>query len=316
MTWWKKFVVARGDNTQEKRRWMRMENQETSAVDQNDPPQSPSPRIKPESTSDPESQSFLPGPQIARKMLVAWRIGIMVPFLVAGCLLYLLTCSAPSWRADWSVVRLDLAQTDFDVLYDIAETVTGRKSDSAQSKRLLPKSSFVAARSAVVARDDEANEDLGVLSINMWGWCLKPESDTDGTTICSSESMWFNMDDLLGAATTTQAGLYTHTFSAILIHALIVHGLAMLAAMTAIIPIGLTTWRVFRSKNPTLQGGWFEHVSILFASLLCLVAWIIDRCLQANVSSKLSDTDVKAGYVSRLVVLFEMTNLLRAGWHQ
>ncbi|WVQ76848.1 hypothetical protein IAR50_006522 [Cryptococcus sp. DSM 104548] len=296
MPWWKKSV-ARGNSAQEKQRWTRMEDQESfSASDTNHPGQSLP--YKTDCISDPESQSFLSGPQIAQQVLIAWRISIVLPFLTAGCLLYLLTCSAPTWRASWSVVTIGLAVSDFNTLYDIAETITGSSSNSTQSNRrgLLDYPS-VAARFAAVVRDDGGNEDPAELSVNMWGWCLRPASDADENTVCSSEKLWFDLDDLLGAAS-TQAGLSDKTFSAALIHALIGHGLAMLAAMMAIVPIGLTTWRILRSKNPTMQGGWFEHVGILSAALLCLIAWIIDRCLQANVSSKLSGTDVEAGLAS------------------
>ncbi|WVQ84117.1 hypothetical protein IAT38_006262 [Cryptococcus sp. DSM 104549] len=271
-----------------------------SAPSQEKGPQQTPPPTGP-ALSDVEAQQLVTaGPALSKRVLIAWRLSIILPFLAAGCLLYLLTCSAPSWRANWSVVRIALPADEFKRVYQVGQSITGTSDDSTESTQNQTGGSAsrrdVFDRAAAVAStggDAWSSAVGGYMTVNMWGWCLK---SAESTTTCSSESMWFNMDSLLGTSSSTAShGLSADTFNSILVHAMIVHGLAMVAAMLSVIPLGLTTWRVFRSKDTDVQGGWFEYGSILAACLLCLISWIIDRCLEASVSSKLSDYKVTSG---------------------
>ncbi|WVN88006.1 uncharacterized protein L203_103204 [Cryptococcus depauperatus CBS 7841] len=228
--------------------------------------------------------------QYSPKILIPWRLAVILPLLTTGCLLYLLTCSAPSWRANWSVVKISVPNGEFGRIYDAAGAITGQSKNNTKRaavtmKRVPP------AQGGISVRDSGGNDEGGQVTINMWGWCVKPT--IDGDIRCSSQSMWFNMKDLMNILS---GNLTNGTFNSILTHALIVHGFAMLAVMVAAIPVALFTWRTLKRKQ--VQGGWPEYGILLFASLLCFISWIVDRCLQSNVSSKVPKYDIDAGLAS------------------
>ncbi|WWD22118.1 hypothetical protein CI109_106607 [Kwoniella shandongensis] len=252
-------------------------------------------------------------PSVSKPILIGWRIGIALMFLSAGSLLYLLTCSVPSWRVNWSVVRIFLPKQDFGLLYDTAKSTEPPNSTTIAS-RMHSEHAFGSADDRGNAGDHDAlakrvasqAEAYGYVSVNMWGWCLS--GDGAEQIICSPESMWFNLDDLVGKSPKLPAT----SFNPFLLHALIMHGIAMLAAMLAVIPMGLTTWRICRAKAPEIQGGWFEHGSVLVACLLCLTSWIVDRCLKKSVSHRVTAYRVESG--SAVVITGVSTILLFAAF--
>lgn len=85
--------------------------------------------------NDLDTQPFVAtNPGFSKKKLLLWRLSIVLPFLTAGCLLYLLTCSASSWRANWSSIKIELPSTDFDDLYSSGSTITGQSSIGLSSR--------------------------------------------------------------------------------------------------------------------------------------------------------------------------------------
>ncbi|WRT64924.1 uncharacterized protein IL334_001864 [Kwoniella shivajii] len=210
-------------------------------------------------------------PKIPKNVLIIWKVSIILMFLSAGILLYLLTCSDPTWRSQWSVVKVQLPSNQFSIIKSNGKKI----SQNAQTSSLAGE-----------------GEGGGWLSINMWGWCLQDSSKSE--TLCSSDNMWFDLDPLLGEKSTSDAPS-GDDFNFLLTHGLIIHALGMLAAMMAIIPIILNTFRTVRAKQPMVESGWFEHGTLLIACLLCLISFIIDRTLKLSVSNNLSDHKVISG---------------------
>ncbi|OXC69340.1 hypothetical protein AYX13_01900 [Cryptococcus neoformans] len=259
--------------------------------------------------NDLDTQPFVATiPEFSKGKLLLWRLSIILPFLVAGCLLYLLTCSASSWRANWGSIKIELPSTEFEDLYASGSTIIRHSSNSTSSRRDY--ANHVSAKPIHNKRvNDTDNASGGYLSLNMWGWCLKSIEQTTAI-MCSSESMWFNMDDLVDSSSIHSRELIQDTFNPFLVHALIVHGFAMLSTMLALIPIALNTWRILRAQKPKINTSWFENITLLLASILCLVSWIVNRCLQASVSSKLLDYNVDAGLAS--IIMGVLSILLAA----
>ncbi|WVQ97894.1 hypothetical protein IAU59_005011 [Kwoniella sp. CBS 9459] len=228
--------------------------------------------------------SIVRPPVLSTKLLVGWRIAIILPFLAAGCLLYLLTCSAPSWRSDWSVVKVKLEKSDWTGIYQQGLALSG----GGENAEIADEADDAA----------EGGAGGGWLSVNMWGWCLQDASGSE--TICSGENMWFDLDELLGeeSKSSTPSG---DDFNFLLTHGLVIHGFGMLAAMMALIPIGLNTFRTIRAKNGTVQSNWFEHGTILVACALCLASYIIDRCLKSSVASNLEGYTVTSGHANTVI---------------
>ncbi|KAK8846822.1 hypothetical protein IAR55_005910 [Kwoniella newhampshirensis] len=249
-------------------------------------------------------------PRVSKKLLVIWRVWVILLFLAAGSLLYLLTSSSPSWRANWSVVTIGIPEDEFRHLYH-----TGQFSRSLQSgprNEVMDSTVEVGplnlthsphrpitsdrgfTRDTTTAIDSRAGQGgtVGLLSVNMWGWCLKGR-DVE-KVICSPERMWFDLNSLFTSSTNPNA-VSSASFNPNLLHALILHGIAMLVAMLALIPIGLETWRICRAREPDIQEGWFEHGSVITTCLLCMLSWIIDRSLRASVANRLPSYQVKSG---------------------
>lgn len=86
--------------------------------------------------NDPDTQQFVATiPEFSKGKLLLWRLSIILPFLVAGCLMYLLTCSASSWRANWSSIKIELPSTEFEDLYASGSTIIRHSSNSTSSRR-------------------------------------------------------------------------------------------------------------------------------------------------------------------------------------
>lgn len=87
-------------------------------------------------TNDLDTQPFVAtNPEFSKKKLLLWRLSIVLPFLTTGCFLYLLTCSASSWRANWSSIKIELPSTDFDILYASGSTITEQSTNGLSSRR-------------------------------------------------------------------------------------------------------------------------------------------------------------------------------------
>nr|KIR50066.1 hypothetical protein I312_01161 [Cryptococcus bacillisporus CA1280] len=228
-------------------------------------------------TNDLDTQPFVAtNPEFSKKKLLLWRLSIVLPFLTAGCLLYLLTCSASSWRANWSSIKIELPSTDFDDLYASGSTITGQSSNGLSSRRDF--ATYMSAKSIHYKRANDINDVLGgYLSLNLWGWCLK-STEQAIPIMCSSESMWFNMGDLVDSSSMNSRKLTKDTFNPFLVRALIVHGFAMLFTMLALIPIVLNTWRILRAQKPKVFHAIQPRTKTLLKVLILAGIWhYIDR---------------------------------------
>ncbi|WVF69984.1 hypothetical protein IAT40_004769 [Kwoniella sp. CBS 6097] len=233
--------------------------------------------------------SIVRPPVLSKNLLIGWRVSIILPFLAAGCLLYLLTCSAPSWRSDWSVVKVKLEQNEWTPIYQHGKVLSGGDGGSGEGNV------EVADEEGDVTEESEGgsgNGSGGWLSVNMWGWCLQDAAAKE--TVCSGENMWFDLDELLGKESKSSAPS-GDDFNFLLTHGLVIHGFGMLAAMMALVPIGLNTFRTVRAKDGTVYSSWFEHGTILVACALCLASYIVDRCLKSSVASNLEGHTVTSG---------------------
>ncbi|WVW78620.1 hypothetical protein I302_100579 [Kwoniella bestiolae CBS 10118] len=240
-------------------------------------------------TSATNDIPIIKNPKIAKKKILCWRSGIIVLWFVSACLLYLLTDSHPLWRNSWSVVKVHLPGGEWGAIESRGRGISGNvlhlptKRDDRYKRQ-----------EAEGKGDEEEGEetDGGWLSVNMWGWCLQDVSKTE--IICSGEDMLFDLNELLGEESRSSAPS-GEDFNFILTHGLIIHGLAMVTAMMAVIPMIITTFRSIRAKQPTIQGGWFEHGLLLAACVLCLIAYIIDRLLKTSVKNNLENHKVLSG---------------------
>nr|ODO03724.1 hypothetical protein L204_00061 [Cryptococcus depauperatus CBS 7855] len=241
---------------------------------------------KPATTQDDSNEGLYTAldRQYSPKILIPWRIAVILPLLTTGCLLYLLTCSAPSWRANWSVVKISVPNGEFGRIYDAAGAITGQSKNNTKRASVTMKR-VPSAQGDISVRDSGGNDEGGQVTINMWGWCVKPT--IDGDIRCSSPSMWFNMKDLMNILS---GSLTNSTFNSILTHALIVHGFAMLAVMAAAIPVALFTWRTLKRSR------WLAR--IWNPSICKFTMFYLNRCLQSNVSSKVPKYDIDAGLAS------------------
>ncbi|EAL21161.1 hypothetical protein CNBD5370 [Cryptococcus deneoformans B-3501A] len=226
-------------------------------------------QLKPDDANDLDTQPFVATiPEFSKGKLLLWRLSIILPFLTAGCLLYLLTCSTSSWRANWSSIKIELPSTEFESLYASGSTITRESSNSTPSRRDY--ANKVSAKPIHNKRVNNTDDALGGhLSLNMWGWCLKSTEQTTAI-MCSSESMWFSMDDLVDSSSTRSRELTTDTFNHFLVHALIVHGFAMLSTMLALIPIVLNTWRILRAQKPKVFHAIQPRTKILLRVLIAV----------------------------------------------
>ncbi|OCF37483.1 hypothetical protein I316_00607 [Kwoniella heveanensis BCC8398] len=206
--------------------------------------------------------SIVRPPVLSKRLLIGWRICILLPFLAAGCLLYLLTCSAPSWRSDWSVVKVKLEKNEWTPIYQHGKMLSGGGENIEIADQ----------EGGSTTEDGDNGRGGGWLSVNMWGWCLQDASASE--TICSGENMWFDLDELLGEESSRSSAPSGDDFNFLLTHGLVIHGFGMLAAMMALIPIGLNTFRMIRAKDPT---------------------YVIDRCLKSSVADNLTNHTVKSG---------------------
>lgn len=78
------------------------------------------------------------------------------------------------------------------------------------------------------------------------------------------------MDDLVDSSSTRSRELTTDTFNHFLVHALIVHGFAMLSTMLALIPIVLNTWRILRAQKPKVFHAIQPRTKILLRVLIAV----------------------------------------------
>nr|XP_019008649.1 uncharacterized protein I206_06331 [Kwoniella pini CBS 10737]OCF47430.1 hypothetical protein I206_06331 [Kwoniella pini CBS 10737] len=193
-------------------------------------------------------------PSIPKKKLIIWRISIILLFIIPSCLLYLITCSNPSWRTNWSVVKIHLSSQEWGTISSKGKNI-GISYNATLTRRIMDE-------------EEEGLTDGGWLSVNMWGWCLQDISKTE--TICSTENMLFDLDKLLGEQSISSAPS-GDDFNFLLTHGLILHGITMVIAMTAIIPMVLMLYRTIKAKNPTVESGWFEHGILLTGNTLCLI---------------------------------------------
>ncbi|KIR36430.1 hypothetical protein I310_00559 [Cryptococcus deuterogattii CA1014] len=173
--------------------------------------------------NDFDTQPFVAtNPVFSKKKLLLWRLSIALPFLTTGCFLYLLTSSASSWRANWSSIKIELPSTDFDNLYASGSTITGQSTNGLSSRRNF--ATYMSAKPIHYKRVNDIDDVLGgYLSLNLWGWCLK-STEQAVPIMCSSESMWFSMDDLVDSSSMNSRKLTKDIFNPFLVHALIVHG--------------------------------------------------------------------------------------------
>lgn len=154
-------------------------------------------QLKPDDANDLDTQPFVATiPEFSKGKLLLWRLSIILPFLTAGCLLYLLTCSTSSWRANWSSIKIELPSTEFESLYASGSTITRESSNSTPSRRdyankgkhqikcddriqYLIRQCQVSAKPIHNKRVNNTDDALGGhLSLNMWGWCLKSTEQT------------------------------------------------------------------------------------------------------------------------------------------
>ncbi|OCF76791.1 hypothetical protein I204_02493 [Kwoniella mangroviensis CBS 8886] len=247
------------------------------------------PTLSRSTTSATNQIPIIKNPKISKKKLIGWRVGIIVCWFVSVTLLYLLTCSNPLWRNTWSVVKVHLPSNEWDLVESKAKGI----SDNVLN---LPTERQQIEDDHKDEEDDDEEEgevkDGGWLTVNMWGWCLQDIPKTE--IICSGENMLFDLDELLGEESRSSAPS-GDDFNFLLTHGLIIHGIAMVTAMIAIIPISITTFRIIRARQPMVQSGWFEHGTLLTACTLCLIAYIIDRILKTSVKHNLLDHRVSSG---------------------
>ncbi|WWD07821.1 hypothetical protein V865_005927 [Kwoniella europaea PYCC6329] len=245
------------------------------------------PTLSRSTTSATNQIPIIKNPKISKKKLIGWRVGIIVCWFVSATLLYLLTCSNPLWRNTWSVVKVHLPSDEWGSVESKAKEI----SDNVLN---LPTKRQQIEDDNKDEEDDDEEEvnDGGWLTVNMWGWCLQDIRKTE--IICSGENMLFDLDQLLGEESRASAPS-GDDFNFLFTHGLIIHGIAMVTAMIAIMPISITTFRIVRARQPTVQSGWFEHGTLLTACTLCLIAYIIDRILKTSVKNNLHDHRVLSG---------------------
>nr|XP_018265529.1 uncharacterized protein I303_01895 [Kwoniella dejecticola CBS 10117]OBR87687.1 hypothetical protein I303_01895 [Kwoniella dejecticola CBS 10117] len=116
-----------------------------------------------------EDHSRFKIPSIPKEKMIIWRISIILLFIIPACLLYLITCSDPSWRTNWSVVKVHLPSQEWGIISSKGRQL-GRSYTANITKR---------AEENGEEADNAETEDGGWLSVNMWGWCLQGISKTE-----------------------------------------------------------------------------------------------------------------------------------------
>ncbi|WWC87054.1 uncharacterized protein L201_001939 [Kwoniella dendrophila CBS 6074] len=266
-------------------------------------------------------------PKIPKNVSIMWRVLIIALFIVSACLLYLLNCSDVSWRIKWSVVKVDLPSNDWGTISNQARLLSdiiirkGASKDNdndnnnnSNEKRGDDEDDVDGNEEKGEVPDNKGQGSVaGSLSVNMWGWCL--QDSTKAETICSGASMLFDLDDLLGDDAKSN-GLSGKDFNFLLLHGLVIHGIAMVSTMTALIPISINTFRTIRSKILTLESSWFEHGTLLTGCVLCLIAYVIDKMLNNSVNNNLPNYKVTSGQgliVAGIATLLILITLLISG---
>ncbi|ORX34520.1 hypothetical protein BD324DRAFT_636223 [Kockovaella imperatae] len=234
----------------------------TEAPDKTDPP------TYDESQADAQSGDSEKGKQGGaqkKELALWWSFAPLLPLLIGLFLLFIVTCSASRLRADFALIKIQLDAEDYSALYTATlDQQTRRKRDAA-----------------------------GYLTLGTWGWCVK--SADSRQTSCSRTSGWYSMDQLLD---NTNSGLSSDDFNSFLVHLLILHGLALLITLLAVVPVSLSAWRQYR-RDTNSQPGWFQHGTILASASLALVAWTIDKILKHSVASNANAYTVESGQVKR-----------------
>ena len=88
-----------------------------------------------------------------------WEAAPVIPLLTAVLLLFLITCSSSSLRADFAVLKVTLSSSDFSALY------TATKSQPISTDN--SSTSALEVESSLTKRDD-----AGFLTLGIWGWCV------------------------------------------------------------------------------------------------------------------------------------------------
>ncbi|KAK4689837.1 hypothetical protein P7C73_g268, partial [Tremellales sp. Uapishka_1] len=277
------------------------------------------------------SSAPLTPPDFSLASRILWPIALLLPVLGAGVLLYLITCSSESWRADLSVVKVLLPSSEYAALYSAglpqsqdqssnssitSSSSVGVSANSAggtASTRIatVASSSPMALASGVsrmTIRDDSTPRGAGYLTLGFWGWCL--ESVDSSGMICSQPMAVFDLDQLFDAASLPSSSLSNEDFDEFLVRALVVHGLAMIAIMLSAVPLILLIWRRYWLNNKHAEGGWFQNLTLLTAALTCLGAWIVDKILKLSSVTDKTSYKVSSGLGPSLVGVAAILMLL------
>ena len=95
-----------------------------------------------------------------------WPSALLLPFLTALLMLYLVTCSSSSLRPDLCVLKIALPSSVFNPLYQSASSLA-ESTDSATSN------ASSTALATIDIRSDDASSSNGFLTLDVWGWCLR-----------------------------------------------------------------------------------------------------------------------------------------------
>ena len=94
-----------------------------------------------------------------------WPSALLLPFLTAAMMLYLVTCSSSSLRPDFCVLKIALPSGVFDPLFQSAGPLAEDDSSTANASSAMLASNFL--------RSDSTLSSSGFLSLDVWGWCLR-----------------------------------------------------------------------------------------------------------------------------------------------
>jgi hypothetical protein len=142
-------------------------------------------------------------PALSMAARLLWPTTLLIPLLTAGTLLYLITCSTVSWRADLAVVKIKLEGQSFVQLMRAGQLLSPDTNKGLKIKNdtSLPSASAdlvhpvvqlislskiketvtgdpqttKSAHSTLMRRAQEAKQNLdsGVLTLGFWGWCVR-----------------------------------------------------------------------------------------------------------------------------------------------
>ncbi|KAL7423047.1 hypothetical protein Q5752_002346 [Cryptotrichosporon argae] len=241
-----------------------------------------------------------------KRARIMWSIMLGLPMAVSILFLCLATSTSAALRTRVAAVSVSLPSSDHAALSAAAVQLAGNASATASASAsasaggelaAVRRGVTVTAAGAVSKGATATSASLssssasGELSLGPLGWCVSGPSLSDSS--CSDAKVWYTVADLLDTADCS--GIKATDIGTVLVHTLILNGIALCAVMLAAVPLGLYLYRRYWKMNREVTASLFQMTTLLVAMCAALFAFVFDEVLKAHVATKLSGYAVATG---------------------